>query len=297
MSSERIEVEPETVAALVARQFPQWADLPVRRVAHSGWDNRTFRLGEDKLVRMPSAPWYRRQVAKEQEWLPKLAPHLPLPIPAPLAKGEPDETYPWDWSVYGWIEGETAAQGSINDRITFARDLAVFLKALHRADAMGGPEAGRHSFFRGGPLSTYDSETRDAVAKLGDRVDGAACLTLWDAALATNWEHAPVWVHGDYAAGNLLVRDGQLSAVIDFGSCSVGDPACDLAIAWTFLAGEDREAFRAALPLDPGTWTRGRAWTLWKALIVWAGQAGVNPAGAEESQRIVEDLLADQARG
>jgi aminoglycoside phosphotransferase (APT) family kinase protein len=293
LSSERIGVAAETAAALVARQFPAWAGLPVRRVAHSGWDNRTFHLGDDKLIRMPAAPWYRKQVAKEQAWLPNLAPQLPLPIPTPLAKGEPDETYPWEWSIYGWIEGETAAHGEVADQVTFARRLAAFLAALHRADASGAPEAGRHNFFRGGPLSTYDAETRDVVAKLGGKVDATACLALWDAALADRWDHAPVWVHGDFAAGNLLVKDGELCAVIDFGCCAVGDPACDLAIAWTFLEGEAREAFRQALPLDRGTWARGRAWTLWKALITWAG----TPEEADASRRIVEDLLADQARG
>jgi aminoglycoside phosphotransferase (APT) family kinase protein len=292
LTSERIEVAPEIAAALVARQFPAWAGLPVRRVAHSGWDNRTFHLGDDKLIRMPAAPWYRKQVAKEQAWLPKLAPQLPLAIPTPLAQGSPDASYPWEWSVYGWIEGETAAHGEIDDQVAFARGLAGFLSALHRADTSGAPDAGRHNFFRGGPLSTYDAETREAIAKLGGKVDAAACLALWDAALATAWDHAPVWIHGDFAAGNLLVKDGRLCAVIDFGCCAVGDLACDLAIAWTFLEGEARQAFRDALPLDAGTWARGRAWTLWKALITWTGK----PEEADGSRRIVGALLAEQAR-
>lgn len=289
------EIDAALVERLIAAQFPQWAHLPVRPVAFGGWDNRTFHLGEAMSVRLPSQRWYVRQVEKEQVWLPKLAPQLPLPIPAPLALGEPGEGYEWPWSVYAWLEGETALQGQIDDMIALARSLAHFLSALQAIDATDGPPAGRHSFFRGGPLSTYDAETREAVAALGERIDAGATLAVWDAALASEWRGPPVWVHGDVAPGNLLVRDGALSAVIDFGSSAVGDPACDLAIAWTFFEGESREAFRAALPLDPETWARGRGWTLWKALIVWAGLPGANPAGADKQQALVETLLAEHA--
>jgi aminoglycoside phosphotransferase (APT) family kinase protein len=261
-------------------------------VAGGGWDNRTFRLGEEMLVRLPSAERYVAQVAKEQFWLPRLAPRLPLPIPAPLAMGAPGEGYPWPWSVYRWIEGATAA-ASIIDDVKLAVDLAHFLAALQRLDAEGGPVAGAHNFFRGGPLTVYDAETRRAVAKLGGRIDAGAVLAVWDTALAADWRGPPVWVHGDVTAGNLLVQGGRLSAVIDFGCCGVGDPACDLAVAWTYLEGEAREAFRAALPLDAETWARARGWTLWKALIVWAALPGANPLDAEKSARVVRDLLAE----
>jgi aminoglycoside phosphotransferase (APT) family kinase protein len=291
-----VEIDAALAGRLVAAQFPQWAGLPIRPVAHGGWDNRTFHLGERMIVRLPSAGRYAAQVEKEHRWLPVLARGLPLPIPVPLARGEPAEDYPWPWSVYGWLDGETASAGRIDDKIRFATDLAVFLAALQRIDAVGGPTAGPHSFWRGGPLSTYDAETRAAIVTLGDRIDAEAVTAVWEAALDTLWMAAPVWVHGDVATGNLLVRDGQLSAVIDFGCCSVGDPACDLAIAWTFLEGEAREAFRAVLPLDPGTWARGRAWTLWKALIVHAALPGANPLNAKISGRIIEDLVAEHAR-
>ena len=289
--------DPETIDAalvrrLVAAQFPQWAALTVRPVAHGGWDNRTFHLGEEMTVRLPSAARYVAQVEKEQLWLPRLAAGLPLPIPAPLGMGAPDENYPWPWSVYGWIEGETATVAPIFDRRRFAADLAGFLDALHRVDTTGGPEAGPHSFFRGGPLATYDAETRRAIAALDGRIDANAATEVWEAALNATWRGPPVWVHGDVAAGNLLVRDGRLSAAIDFGCCAVGDPACDLAIAWTFLEGDAREAFRGALPLDGATWARGRGWTLWKALIVLAALSA-NPMDAEKSPRIIDDLVAE----
>lgn len=227
------EQEPAKITAtlvrrLVAAQFPQWADLPVRPVDVSGWDNRTFHLGAEMTVRLPSAEGYAPQVAKEQRWLPVLAPQLPLPIPAPLALGAPAAGYPWPWSVYRWLEGESAAIGSVADRTQFAADLAGFLRALQGIGAAGGPPAGPHSFFRGAPLTVYAAETRHAIAALGDDIDAAAATASWDAALREPWRRAPVWFHGDVAAGNLLVKDGRLSAVIDFGCTGVGDPACDL---------------------------------------------------------------------
>jgi aminoglycoside phosphotransferase (APT) family kinase protein len=291
-----VQIDAALAGRLIAEQFPQWAGLAVRPVALGGWDNRTFHLGERMTVRLPSAQRYAAQVEKEQRWLPRLARGLPLPIPAPLGLGRPAQGYPWPWSVYAWLDGETAAAGRIDDQTRFATDLGGFLSALHRIDATDGPAAGPHSFWRGGPLATYDAETRAAIATLGDRIDAEAVTAVWEAALETAWFSSPVWVHGDMAAGNLLVRDGALSAVIDFGCSSVGDPACDLAIAWTFLEGEAREAFRAALPLDPATWSRGRGWTLWKALIVYAAVPGANPLNAETSGRIIDDLTAEHAR-
>ncbi|HEX5380341.1 MAG TPA: aminoglycoside phosphotransferase family protein [Phenylobacterium sp.] len=295
-SADPVQIDEALVGRLVAARFPQWADLPIRAVAIGGWDNRTFHLGEHMIVRLPSARRYAPQALKEQRWLPRLAPQLPLPIPTPLGIGEPGEDFPWPWSVYAWIEGETAAAAGISDMRRFAIDLARFLAALQGIGAADGPLAGPHNFFRGGPLATYDAQTREAIATLGGRIDSRAVTQVWDAALAAAWRGAPVWVHGDVSAGNLLVRDDRLSAVIDFGMLGVGDPACDLAIAWTFLEGDSREAFREALPLDPGMWARGRGWTLWKALIVFAALPGANLLDAEKSQRIIDDLIAEHRR-
>jgi aminoglycoside phosphotransferase (APT) family kinase protein len=262
-----------------------------------GWDNVTFRLGEEMTIRLPSAELYVPQVEKEQTWLPRLAPSLPLPIPAPLACGAPAEGYPFPWSVCRWLPGETAEAAPPADLAGFAVDLAVFLAALQAIDASDGPVAGPHSFFRGGSLAIYDEPTRRAVAILGDEIDAAACLEVWDAALAAAWTGPPVWVHGDVAAANLLVGDGQLSAVIDFGCSAVGDPACDLAIAWTFLDDAARKAFRAALPLDAGTWARGRGWTLWKALIILAGLSSVTIHDRQLRRRDLDRVLADHFGG
>lgn len=293
MASDKFPIDVALVRRLVAEQFPQWAELPISPVAHGGWDNRTFHLGEEMTVRLPSAAAYRLQVEKEQRWLPVLAPQLPLPIPMPLAKGEPAAGYPWPWSIYRWIEGEVAERERIADLPRFARSLADFLVALERIDATGGPEPGPHNFYRGGSLKVYDGETREAIVALQNRIDTDAATAIWDEALAATWHGPPVWVHGDVSFGNLLVRQGQLSAVIDFSSSGVGDPACDLSIAWTLFASESREVFRAAMPLDEGTWARGRGWTLWKALITYAAHPGSNSREANNARRILEDLIGE----
>ena len=285
------------VERLIAAQLPQWADLPISPAVPQGWDNRTFRLGEDMSVRLPSAAVYVPQVEKEQRWLPKLAPHLPLPIPVPLAKGAPGEGYRFPWSVYRWLDGETASTGRIADMRQFATALAEFLTALGRIYPTGGPPPGRHNFFRGGPLTVYDAETRQALAALEGSIDTGAATAVWDAALAAAWHGPPVWFHGDVASGNLLVEEGRLSAIIDFGASGVGDPACDLAIAWTLFRGEGREAFRKALRPDDATWARGRGWALWKALITLAGYLRTDPEKAGEARLVIDEVLDDHERG
>ena len=289
----RFPIEAALVRRLVATQFPQWAALPINPVACDGWDNRTFHLGAHMKLRLPSAERYVAQVEKEYRWLPKLAPLLPLPIPVPLAMGVPAEFYPWPWSVYLWLAGETAATARIADLRRFAVAVAQFLAALQRIDTADGPPPGPHNFFRGGPLTVYDAETRQAIASLGGEIDAGAATAAWDTALAAAWRGPSVWVHGDVAAGNLLVEDGCLSAVIDFGTSGVGDPACDLTIAWTLFEGESRKAFRAALPLDSGTWARGRGWALWKALITLAGPLHTDPVEAAKARRVIEQVLAE----
>ena len=288
-----MDIDVALVRRLVAEQFPQWAHHDVRPVPRSGWDNRTFRLGDRMLVRLPSAAGYAAAVAKEQRWLPRLAPHLPLPIPAPLAHGRPGAGYPFPWSVYGWLDGADALTGPIGDLPAFAADLAAFLTALQRVDATGGPQPGEHNWFRGGPLAHYGAQTEQAVDALGDAVDRAAVTALWQRALSTTWQRPPRWFHGDVAVGNLLVRDGRLAGVLDFGTCGVGDPACDLVIAWTLFDGDSRAALRAGLDLDDDTWDRARGWALWKALIVRAGLVGTNAAELRHTDRVLAAVLAD----
>jgi len=293
MNTIQIKIDATLVQRLVESQFLQWKDLPIQPVAKSGWDNRTFHLGEEMLVRMPSAEEYAFQVEKEQHWLPKLAPLLPLEIPSPVAMGAPGEGYPWKWSIYRWLEGESAAKALIGDMNEFATNLAGFLLALHVIDSTNGPKPGPHNFYRGGGLSTYDAETRQAIDVLKSKIDVGLATEIWERAIATRWEYDSVWIHGDVSVGNLLVKEGSLKAVIDFGQLGVGDPACDLAIAWTLFKDESREIFREKLSLDANTWARGRAWTLWKALIVAAGITDSNAAEAAEPLRIIDEIIAD----
>ena len=295
VSETKVDITVSLVKQLISAQFPQWADLPIQPVAHSGWDNRTFHLGETMLVRLPSAEGYAAQVEKEQRWLPQLAPLLPLPIPVPLAMGVPAEDYPWHWSVYGWIEGENASSDHIADLPQFATDLAQFLLALHSIDTMGAPPPGAHNFYRGGSLSVYDTETQNALAALEKEIDTKAAMIVWETALGSVWNDAPVWVHGDVAEGNLLVMEGRLSAVIDFGCSCVGDPACDLVMAWTFFSGASREAFFAALPYDEGMWTRARGWALWKALITLAEHIETTPAKSAFARRVINEVLGNHS--
>jgi aminoglycoside phosphotransferase (APT) family kinase protein len=292
----RTEIDASLARRLVDSQFPQWSDLPIEPVELDGWDNRTFRLGPTLTVRLPTWSWYARQVEKEQRWLPVLAPQLPLPIPTPVAKGEPDGEFPYPWSVYRWLDGVPAARARIDDEPAFATALARFLAALGRVEATGGPGPGEHNFFRGGPLGHYEEEALAALDKLGGEVPRDDVLRVWSEAMATAWERDPVWFHGDVATGNLLVRDGRLAAVIDFGSSGVGDPACDTVIAWTFLGGESRDRFRANLGVDARTWARGRGWALWKALISLVGHLENDSPDAALARNDIEQVLADHAR-
>ena len=281
---------------LIDSQFPQWSDLPITPVEFDGWDNRTFRLGPELTVRLPSGDWYAQQVDKEQRWLPVLAPQLPLPIPSPVARGRPDFGFPYEWSVYRWLDGDLASNARIGDLTGFATTLAGFLNALGRVDAKGGPGPGQHNFFRGGFLATYEDEALTAIDALGDEVPRDDVMRVWADAMATSWDCEPVWFHGDVAAGNLLVRDGRLAAVLDFGTSGVGDPACDTVIAWTFLSGPSRDRFRAELGADAGTWARGRGWGLWKALITLVGHLERGAPEAALARRDIEQILADYAQ-
>jgi aminoglycoside phosphotransferase (APT) family kinase protein len=299
------EITADLAARLIAAQFPQWAGLPVTPVTLDGFDNTTFRLGDELSIRLPSSDSNIAQVAKEHRWLPVLARHLPLPIPEPVAMGRPSNGFPRPWSVYRWIAGEPASTGQVADLAGFASSLAGFLAALQAVDASDGPPAGAHNFFRGGQLATWDEQTRQLIRLTAADIDAEAATSVWDTALASTWEHAPVWVHGDLAASNMLVAGGALHAVIDFGGVAVGDPAFDLVMEWEFFTGDSAAAFRRGLHLDEATWARGRGWALWKALVSAVeekeGRGTQAPAhnlfGWRHSPRqIIGVLIADHAR-
>lgn len=262
-----IEINLSLVIKLIKQQFPQWSHLAISPVDQGGIDNRTFRLGNELLIRLPSAEVYAAQVEKEQQWLPILAPHLSTTIPTPVAQGSPSKDYPWSWSIYRWIRGESANLVELNplDQHGIAKQLANFLKELHQISIQNAPPAGAHNYYRGAHPCVYDKETRLSISTLSsDRADKAT--DIWEKALNSQWNKNPVWIHGDFASGNILLKEKRLTAIIDFGCMGIGDPACDLTIAWTFLDKKSREIFKSHLNIDKNTWERARGWALWKAL-------------------------------
>jgi len=242
-------------------------------------------------VRLPSAAEYALAVEKEQRWLPQLALQLPLPISTPLGQGKPSADYPFVWSVYRWLDGDPVTAQRVADPVRFALDLADFLIALQRVDPTGGPPPGTHNWFRGGLLRTYDATTRTALDALRGHIDGELACDIWEAALKSRWDRVSMWFHGDIAEGNLLLNDGQLAAVIDFGTCGVGDPSCDLAAAWTLLDVEGRQAFRAGLSIDEPAWARGRGWALWQTLTAYARVLDQDDETRTTARRVLEAIF------
>lgn len=289
MHADEAHTDVDLVRRLLEAQFPDWAMLPIERVSSSGTDNALYRLGDDMVVRLPRVEWATGGVDKDFQWLPRLAPLLPVSVPAPLARGKPAEGYPWEWGVYTWLEGENPTVGAVADPGSLAGDLVHFLRAFRRIDLSGGPASRR-----GAPLVSQDDWTRAALVGLEGMIDTEAATAAWDAALNTPaWAGPPMWIHGDLLPGNLLLQDGRLSAVIDFAIVGVGDPACDLIVAWAALPGATRDHFRAELEVDEDTWARGRGWALSIALVALPYYKDTNPAFAGIARHAIREVLAD----
>ncbi|MFT4038677.1 MAG: aminoglycoside phosphotransferase family protein [Thermomicrobiales bacterium] len=294
MHANEIMTDRAMVRRLIAEQFPQWADLPVAPVPSAGTDHALYRLGEDMAVRLPRIPGPEAQADTEFRWLPQLAPHLPVAIPEPLARGEPGAGYPLRWSVYRWLPGRQAVDNPALDLPAIAAQLAGFLPALQAIAPSGWPVPGADASYRGEPLANRDAATRRTIPTLPPEIDGEAVLRGWEAALAVApWDRAPVWVHGDLQPGNLLAQGGRLSAVIDWGCLGVGDPAVDLMPAWNLLTPETRPIFRAALGVDDATWARGRGWALSVAVIALPYYLHTNPVQAGMSRYVLAQVLGD----
>lgn len=278
---------------LIAEQFAEFAYLPVTSVKKQGHDNRTYRLGSKMLIRMPTAESYALKVPKENELLPKLAPYLSLSIPKPFKIGTSSKDYPYPFSIYQWLEGVSLNLLILNDRELeqLAIDLAKFLKELQSIQTVEGPAPGSHNFWRGDHLSVYDKGAREQLGKFSGIVDADKAINLWEQACKTKWEQAPVWVHGDIAIGNMLIKNNKLSAIIDFGGTACGDPACDLIIAWTFFNEKVRNIFIQEMALDDKTWLRAKGWTLWKATYELCQLKDKNSVEALMQKRIIEQIL------
>lgn len=293
MHEGEVEVDEALAARLIKANFPQWADLPVRAVQPWGTDNAIFRLGDEMMVRLPRVAWAKHQVEKEQRWLPVIAPLVPNQVPRPLAKGSPGEGYPWAWSVYSWLKGDAVEPEMLANPDDLAMDLGEFVSALQAIDATGGPLAGLHNFGRGLPLSDRDQAVRKALAALSGEIDVDAASQAWAVALAAPvWERSPVWIHGDLQANNLLLNGERLGGVIDFGGLGVGDPACDLMVAWTLFSGSARQRYRETLQADDATWARGKGWALSAGLIALPYYLHTNPTLVASSRRAITEVLA-----
>ena len=290
MHADEIVTDEVLVRRLLAAQFPEWKDLPVEALPAAGTDNAIYRLGDGLSVRLP-----RRlscadgSLDKEFEWLPKLAPLLPFQVPTPVARGEPGEGYPKEWAVFDWLEGKDATSTPV-DLQRAAADLAELLATLRRIDPAGGPPPEG----RGGPLWSRDKPTRAGIAALGDMIDADAVTTAWEAALAApNWDGPPVWIHGDLDARNLLVEDQRITGIVDWGALCVGDPACDVKVAWAVLDAEARPIFRRLLEIDDAMWIRGRGWALSQAMIGLPYYLNTYPTIVKEAWRWLTEALAD----
>ncbi|MER6614510.1 aminoglycoside phosphotransferase family protein [Streptomyces xantholiticus] len=280
-------IDVSLVRALLAAQFPQWAGLPVTGVGSAGTSNTMYRLGDDMVVRLPRSAGSADDVEKEHRWLPRLAPALPTAVPVPLGKGSPAEGFPWQWSVYRWLEGENPAVGRVAEPVRLAWELAGFAAALQGADPAGGPPS-----YRSEPLASRDAVTREAIADLAGDLDAERALTVWEAALAAPPWHGPdVWIHADLQPGNLLLDRGRLSAVIDFGCLGLGEPAVDLLPAWYVLPAAARDVFRDELGADEATWARGRGWALSVALMELRHYRETNPVMATIARHVIGEVL------
>ena len=286
MHIDELEIDEVLVRRLLADQFPEWAGRPLSRVEPAGTVNAIFRLGDELSLRIARRAGPTEPGGKELEWLPTLAPLLPLEIPVPVAQGRPSGEYPWFWDVYRWVEGEMALVEEI-DTVQAARDLAAFVATLQQVDPAGAPRG------RGIPLAERDEEIQYWLA----RFDGDPTVTAeWERALAAPpWDGPPVWHHGDLDARNWLVRDGRIRGVIDWDAMGVGDPACDVMVAWKLRSRAARDAFREALPTDDATWERARGWVLSQAVAALAYYTPENnPALYREAQSWLELVLSER---
>lgn len=290
MHSNEQPIDHALVQSLLASQFPEWAGLPLQKVDSAGTDNAIYRLGSDLAVRLPRIDWAVDQIASDFRWLPWLQAQLPLQIPRPIARGRPTANYPWPWGVYAWLVGENAINATPKRP---DQALIQFLHALQQIDSQAGPPPASTTS-RGVPLIQRDSATRAAIGEAQALLDAERVLAVWEHALHLEpWPHAPIWIHGDLHAGNVLVVDGNINAVIDFGALAVGDPACDLLPAWNMFDRQMRLQFRQAMAVDAATWLRGRGWALSVAVIALPYYHQSNPVLAQMARYSIQQVLDD----
>jgi aminoglycoside phosphotransferase (APT) family kinase protein len=286
-----VDIDEALVAHLVAIQFPQLADLPIRAVPSTGTVNTIYRLGDHLCMRLPRVDSWAGDLDKEVTWLPKLAPCLSLRVPEVVATGHPASGYPFSWAIYRWIDGHPYREDLVHDERKAAEDLAQFVAQLRRIDPFGGPRGGRK------PLRELDAATQAAIEASGNVIDSDAAAAAWARALeAPAWDGTPVWIHTDLLRPNLLVDRGRLCAVIDFGGVGLGDPAADVIAAWSVFGPTGRATFRSALDVDDGTWNRARGYALHQAALIIPYYSETNPRFVALAKRTVEEILGDMDR-
>ncbi|MGY5012519.1 phosphotransferase [Streptomyces sp. 900105755] len=286
MPAAEVPVSVDLVRRLLDEQHPDLAHLPIGVLAN-GWDNLVCRLGQEFLVRLPRRALAAELVAHEQRWLPELAGRLPLPVPAPVRVGQPTAEYPWAWSVVSFLPGLIAARSEPDDPWSAATTLGGFLDALH----VPAPSQAPVNSFRGIPLAGRAEGVLTGLAHV-DQADRATALQIWEtAAAAPAWDGPPVWLHGDLHPANILVDRGRISAVIDFGDITSGDPAADLSMAWMLFTPEQRAALRQAYGrADDATWERARGWALALSLVFLSHSAD-NPLMRGIGERALRSVL------
>ncbi|MEQ1785580.1 MAG: aminoglycoside phosphotransferase family protein [Acidimicrobiales bacterium] len=284
-----IDVTPDLVGELLRQQHPDLASLPLRREAR-GWDNDIYRLGDDLSVRLPRRLAGAVLILHEQRWLPVVAPALPLPVPVPLRTGVPGAGFPWAWSICAWLPGAEIEEAPPDDWEDAARVLGGFLAAVHRS----APPEAPHNPYRGVPLEDRAAIFAAGLDLLAADVDRAPLMAAWHRALGARvWDRPAVWLHGDVHPRNVLVDGGEISAVIDFGDMTAGDPASDLAVAWMLFPPETRAQFRAACggaaPVDDATWERARGWALVLGVAMSNGDDRIAAIGRRTLAAVVAD--------
>jgi len=288
---DEVDVHIADVAQLVADQFPQWAGLPLTPVKSSGTDNVMLRLGDDLVVRLPRIASAVPSLAKEVKYAPMMGAQLPVPLAVPLAEGVPGIGYPWPWTVSRWLPGETPRPGTASPAL--ARQLADFVTALHALDTGAAPRDELTSY-RGAHPGTTDDAARAAIANCEGLLDVAQLTAAWNTVkLARESAGTPTWIHTDMQPGNLLLSDGRLAGVLDWGGLAIGDPAVDLIVAWNLLDAPARAVFRDAVAVDDATWDRGRAWALTIGVVAYPYYVDSNPALAAVSRYQMGQVLAD----
>lgn len=258
-------IDERLVRALLREQHPDLASEPLRFFA-SGWDNVIYRLGEEHAVRLPRRALGATLVEKEQRWMPEFARRLTIAIPVPVRVGIPSTEFPWHWSITRWLDGDVARAGSSTGLIS---DLALFIRQLH----IPAPDDAPRSPVRGVPLAVRDEVIRARLASepIPRRAD---IIDLWSRCVAAEpWTGRPLWLHGDLHPSNMLTASGRLTAILDFGDLTAGDPATDLAVGWLLFDASERKEFRSELDYDDATWLRAAGWAIIFASLALGGDS------------------------